>query len=142
MLKFSLITPEKVAMEETVYEVILPTVSGQIAVFPGHISLVTLLEPGIISIRRHKGDADDNMEHLATSGGFVEVTGSYIKIMADTAERADDLDELKIEAAKEEAKRRMREARDEVAFTDAAGALQVELARIKVRNMKRRRTNL
>lgn len=139
MLKFEIITPEKVAVSEDIYEAILPAQDGQIAVLPGHIPLITLLSPGIISIRRQKGDSDNQLEHLATSGGFVEITHNNIKVMADTAERADDLDEMRIEAAKTEAKRQLSQAKDEVSYADAASRLEIELARTKVKNLKRSR---
>lgn len=136
---FELITPERVAMKEEIYEAILPTQQGQIAVLPNHIPLITLLRPGVISLRLRKGDSDDKMEPLAVSGGFVEITGQTIKVMADTAERADDLDEMRIQQAKEEAKRAASKAKDEVAYADAIGRLEIELAREKVKNIKRRR---
>lgn len=138
MLKFELITPERLVLTEEVYEAILPTQDGQIAVLPGHIPLVTLLRPGVISLRFHKTDREDRLEHLAVSSGFAEVTGNSIKVMADTAERADELDELKIEQAKEAAKRQLAEAKDEVAYADALAHLEAELARLKVKNLRRR----
>lgn len=141
MLHFELITPEKVAMAEDIYEAILPTQQGQITVLPHHVSLITLLVPGVISLRRKKGDSDEALEHVATSGGFAEITGSSVKVMADTAERADDLDEMRIEEAKAAAKRAASEARDDVSYADAVARLQAELARSKVKNMKRRHGN-
>lgn len=138
MLNFQLITPEKVVFSEEIYEVILPTIHGQIAILPGHIPLITLLRPGVISLRKQKRDADSLLEHVATSGGFVEINASRVKVMADTAERADDLDELKVEQAKVQAKRVLKEAKDEASYTDALGRLEIELARLKVKNLKRR----
>ncbi len=136
-MQFQLITPERVVMTEEIYEAILPAVEGQIAVLPNHIPLVTLLKPGVISLRVKKDDPDTRLEHIATSGGFVEITGSSIKLMADTAERSDELDDLKIKEAKAAAQKAISEAKDEVSYADAIGHLQVELAREKVRNLRR-----
>ncbi len=138
MIKFELITPEQVVLTEEIYEAILPAENGQIAIFPGHIPLVTLLRPGVISLRHKKGDPDSQLEHIATSGGFAEITGSSVRLMADTAERADDLDELRIEEAKAAAKQQLKEARDEASYADAVGRIEVELARERVKNIKRR----
>jgi F-type H+-transporting ATPase subunit epsilon len=138
MIKFELITPERVVMTEEIYEAILPAQTGQIAVLPGHVPMITLLKPGVIALRRQKNDPDTKLEHLATSGGFVEITGNSIKLMADTAERADELDELRIKEAKEEAKRQLKGAKDEVSYTEAIGRIEVELARERVKNIKRR----
>lgn len=138
MLKLELITPEKVALTEEVYEVILPADAGQIAVLPGHTALVTLIKPGVISVRREKGDHDNKLEHLATSGGLAEITGKSVKILADSADRAEDLDELKIQQARDEAKRQAKAATDEVSYIDAVSRLETELARLKVKNLKKR----
>ena len=139
MLNLELVTPEKISLKETVYEVILPTVDGQIAVLPKHIPLITLLSPGVISVRRLRDDSDDKLEHYATGSGFVEITGNSVKIMSDSAEHADELDEKKIIEARDEAKRQVKEAKDDVAYTDAVARLESELARIKVKNLKHRR---
>ena len=138
MIQFQLITPEKIAFSEEIYEAILPTQDGQIAVLPGHVSIVTLLRPGVISLRRTKGDSDDKLEHLATGGGFVEIAHDQIKVMADSAERADEIDELKIAEAREAAKQQLAQAKDEISYTDALSRLELELAREKVKNLKRR----
>ncbi len=138
MLKFELISPEAVVFSEEIYEAILPSTEGQIAVLPGHIPLITLLKAGVISLRRQKGDAESRLEHIATGGGFVEISENSIKVMADSADRADDLDELKIKEAKEAALRAKDEAKDDVSYADAVARLEFEIAREKVRNLKRR----
>jgi F-type H+-transporting ATPase subunit epsilon len=138
MLKFELITPEKTAVSEEVYEATLPSVDGQITILPGHMPLVTLLKPGVISIRRQKNDSDEKLEHLATSGGFVEIDHNMVKVMADSAEQADEIDDQKIAEAWAEAKRMASEARDDVARTDATAQLEMALARERVKNLKRR----
>lgn len=141
MIKFDLITPEKTALSVEIYEVMLPSLNGQISILPNHMPLVTLLKPGVISIRYKQNDDDEELEHLATSGGFVEVNQNTVKVMADTADRADELDDLKIEEARELAKRLASQARDDVARTDATVRLETELARFRVKNLKRRRSN-
>jgi F-type H+-transporting ATPase subunit epsilon len=141
MITFSLITPEKVVLTEEIYEIILPTANGQIAVLPGHMPLVTLLQPGVISLRRKKDDNDTELEHIATSGGFAEITGTSAKVLADTAERADDLDEMRIEEARKEAQEKLYEAKDEASYASALGQIQIELARQKVANMRKRRSS-
>ncbi len=137
MIKFSLITPERTALSEEIYEAILPSANGQISILPNHMPLVTLIVPGVISLRRQKGDSDDRMEHLATSGGFAEISHNVLKVMATTAERADELDELKIEAARQEAQRMARQAKDDIAHSDAVAQLETEIARLRVKNMKK-----
>lgn len=120
-----LIAPDGVKYEEEAEEVILPTQDGQIAVLANHEPLITLLKPGEIIIK------SDNKEHyLATEGGIVEISQNLVKIMADTAEDAQSLDELKIIEAKKAAEKRITEAKDEVEFADAAAALEKQLAKL------------
>lgn len=138
-LNLRLVTPDATLYDERVYEVILPTAQGQIAVLPGHQPLITLLRPGVIMIRRQKSDPDHELDLLASSGGFAEITTGAVRIMADSAERAEDLDELRIEQAKEEARRQISQSVDAVAEAAALARLEVELARYRVKRNSQRR---
>ena len=90
MLKFRIVTPERVVFEEEVGQVTMMTRNGEITVLPHHLPLVTILEPGELRYKKN------NEEHfLAVSGGFVEVkSDNTLSILADTAERADEIDRL------------------------------------------------
>ncbi|RYX78486.1 ATP synthase F1 subunit epsilon, partial [bacterium] len=84
-MKFQLITLLGVKVDQDVYEVILPTADGEIAVFPGHEPLVSLAVPGAIAVRHNKGDADDKLEYFAISGGVIEVSQEILKVLVDEA---------------------------------------------------------
>lgn len=129
-LTIELITPERNVLSETADSVTIPTRMGEITVLPHHIPLVTILEPGELTVRK-----DGTESYLAVSGGYLEVLpGSVMRILADTAERAEELDVAKIEEARERARRIMQEKihTDDVAYAAAAAALERELARLKV----------
>lgn len=135
-MKFKIITPERVVFEDEVDEATLPTTEGEITVLPHHIPLVTLSRAGVIRLK--KGARE---EFLAVSGGYVEVQpGSQLTVLADTAERAEELDIKKIEEAHERARKIMEEKIhvDDVAYAAAAAALERELARLKVARKRRR----
>lgn len=135
-LQFKIVTPERVVYEDTVDAVILPTVDGEIAILPNHIPLVTLLQAGILRIKKGAEETP-----LAVSTGVIEVDGKRVVVLADTAERADELEEEKIEKAREDAKKLMSEKRhDTEGFADASAALERELARLKVAKRYRRRS--
>ena len=72
-MNLQLITLAGVKVDQEVYEVMMPTAAGDIAVFPGHEPLVTLAVPGAISVRHTKEDKDDRLEYFAISGGVVEI---------------------------------------------------------------------
>ena len=127
-IKFKIVTPERIVFEDTVDAVVVPTVDGEITILPHHIPLVTLLKAGVLQIKK-----GDEMTPLAVSNGVMEVDGRHVVILADTAERADELEEEKIQHAKEEAEKLMNARRgDEVGFADAAAGLEREIVRLKV----------
>jgi len=133
-MKFSLklISPEGIKYEGEVDEAILPTANGQIGVLANHQPLVALLCPGEIILK------EGGKEHyLATDGGIVKIANNQMNIVADGAQYAEELEELKIIEARERAKKSLSEAKDEVSFTNAAVALEKILASEKV--LKRRR---
>jgi F-type H+-transporting ATPase subunit epsilon len=136
-LHFELTTPERIVAKEEVDGATLPTREGEITVLPGHVPLVAVLVPGMMTL--HKGGTE---EYLAVSGGFVEVQpGSKIIVLADTAERAEELDLQKVEEARERAHQLLTKKRqaDDVSSASATAALERELARIRVVHKHRSR---
>lgn len=129
-LKFQIVTPERVVLSKEVDALTCPTEMGQITVLPNHIPLIASLMPGeLISIN------DNQTEHIAVSGGFIEVRpGNEIVILADTAERSDEINAERAEQAKKRAEEAMQQAstlsKEEYAATEAA--LQRSLVRLKV----------
>ncbi len=104
MIKFKIVTPEKVIYENEISQVTIPTMSGEITILPNHIPLISVLKAGEMKIK------DKNGEHnLAVSGGFLEVRGNNeIIILADHAERVADIDITKTEEAKQRAEEQMK----------------------------------
>ena len=133
-IQFKIVTPERVVFEDTVDAVILPTTEGEITVLPHHLPLVTLLQAGVLRIKKGNEEIP-----LAVSSGVIEVDGKRVVVLADSAERVDELEEEKIEKAREEAKKLMTEKRsDTEGFAEATAALERELARLKVVRKYRR----
>jgi len=94
-IKFEIVTPERTVMKEEILQITVPTQSGEITVLPDHIPLVSILKPGVLELKK----ADGEVEVISVSGGFIEVLKNKIVILADSAERAVELDEAEIEAA-------------------------------------------
>ena len=139
MITFQLITPERLVFEEEIYEAIIPTKDGQIAVLPGHKNLITLIAPGVLSLRKNQNDRDDDLEHVAVSGGFVEIGNNKIKVLADSADRADEVDELKAQQARQNALELKQKAQDDVSISDATAMLERSLAQLKLSELRKRR---
>lgn len=126
-IKFEIVTPEKLVLKEMVMQVTIPTTSGEITVLPDHIPLVSILKPGVLELKKEDG----SLGIMSVSGGFVEVLKDKIVILADTAERAEDLDEERIKDARSQAEENKKKAqfKDEVEFADISARIEKELAR-------------
>jgi F-type H+-transporting ATPase subunit epsilon len=138
-LTFELVTLEGIKFSEDCYEVMLPTPQGQIAILPHHIPLVSIASAGVVSIRKNPQDSDDRLQHFASSGGLVEVEGKRVRLLADSAESAEDIDELEVKEALERAQEIQKKATSQVALADATATLERQTARLKVAELKRRR---
>jgi F-type H+-transporting ATPase subunit epsilon len=128
LFSFEIVTPDRVVLKDTIMSLTLPTLAGELTVLAHHMPMVTALVPGVIEIEKENGTRDV----MAVSGGFVEVMHEKTVILADTAERATEIDEERLERAREEARKIMEDRRvDRTQFTDAAVRLKRELARTK-----------
>lgn len=139
MLNFSLITPEREVITQEVYEVILPTQDGEIAILPHHLPIISLLKAGVISLRLKKEDKDTQLEHLAVKGGFLEMDGNNIKVMADIAYKASEVSEIEANEARKKALELKEKATDKVSLADATSALEHSLIQLKLVTLRKRK---
>ena len=129
-LRVQIVTPDGTVYDAAAREVVLPTLVGQIAILPNHVPLISRLQAGEIIIKKDGGDV-----HVAVSTGLIEVRpGSVVYIVADTAERAEHIDEARASAAHERAQTLLREAEslDDVAFAAVQAKIEKEFARVSV----------
>lgn len=138
-MKLELITLTGAKVQEEVYEVILPTATGDIAVLPGHMPLVTLAVPGVISVRRRKEDGDDKLDHFATNGGVIEVGNNIVRVLVDEADHADDIHEEGAKKALEHARNLKEQAGDQLELDKAQALIDRHAVRLKVAELRRRR---
>ena len=94
MLNLEIVTPEKKVLTETVEAVTVPTASGEIGILTNHAPLISSIKPGILSYAKAGAT-----EKMVVAGGFIEVSADNVSILADIAEKAD---EINVEAAKAE----------------------------------------
>lgn len=139
-IKFEIVTPERTVLEEEVLQITVPTKEGEITVLPGHIPLVSVLAPGVIEAKK----ADGDIEVMSVSGGFIEVLRSKVVILADTAERAFEIDLSRAEEARKRAEDlKKNETRfDREKFTEINAAIAKELARTRAAKKYRKIKNL
>lgn len=131
-IKFKIVTPEDIVLETKVTQVTIPTQSGEITVLPGHIPLVSNLQPGVIEATKE----DKTSVIMSVSGGFLEVNNKNINILADTAERAQEIDLAKVEEAKKQAEISKKDTKqfDKIRFANITAKLAKELARERAAN--------
>ncbi len=122
-----------------VYEALLPTPQGQIAVFQNHASLISLASPGIIKVRNKSTDPDDFMDIFATNGGVIEITDNIINVLVDEADDPDEINEQEARQAQEEAKKLLRDAKDQISLDHAQSLIDRTSIRLKVSELKNRR---
>src|SRR6478609_1922082 len=103
-MKLELITLTGEKLAEEVYEVTIPTTSGEISVFPGHETLVTVATDGALYVRHKRSDTDNEREVYAINGGVVQISPELVRILVDEAEGADELVAAEIEKALTHAK--------------------------------------
>lgn len=137
-LKLDIVTAERVVYSEDVDIIIAPGVEGQLGILPHHAPLMTTLQAGELVVRR--GGEEDT---LAISGGFLEVRPDRVIILADTAERAEEIDVTRAEAAKKRAEKRLAE-RHAPGLDEARceTALRRAMARLTVAEKVKRRRKL
>ncbi|NTW61581.1 ATP synthase F1 subunit epsilon [Candidatus Saccharibacteria bacterium] len=126
-----------VKFDREVYEVMVPTPDGIIAIFPDHEALISLLVPGVLSVRYDKTDPDEKLEHFAVSGGVVEIGANKVKVLADEADHGDEIVESEAKAALERALKDKSEAKDQVELDRAHELIDRHAVRLKVAELRR-----
>jgi F-type H+-transporting ATPase subunit epsilon len=133
-LRCEVVTVERIVYQGDVDIVLAPGIEGQLGILPKHAPLITALTEGELIIRK-EGEEDVN---IAIGGGFLEVNNNKVTILADTAERAEEIDEARAAAARKRAEEALRERRlDAVEFAKAEAALRRSLVRLKVAARRR-----
>jgi len=132
-LTVELVTTERRVLTQEADIVIAPGTEGELGILPRHAPLVTTLNPGVMTLRN-----DGEEQILAIGGGFLQVYRDRVLILADAAERSDEIDEGRAAEARTRAETALKEAQ-------AQGGLQAEAARAALRrslirlNVARRR---
>lgn len=133
-IKFEIVTAERVIYSDDVDIVIAPGIEGQMAILPSHAPLLTMLQPGELVVRKEGEETA-----IFVSGGFLEVMQNRVTVLADTAERAEEIDVERAEEAKRRAEERLAGRLPEMDLARAEVALRRALTRIKVAERRRRK---
>jgi len=138
-IKFKIITPERTVFEEEIDQATLPATDGEVTILPNHRSYIATLKPGEITLKKAGKEIN-----LAISGGFVEFDKNNLVILADTAEKAEEINIQWAEEAKKRAEDLKKEkiSMNEEEYARTAAAIEREMARVKVARKHRTRTGM
>jgi F-type H+-transporting ATPase subunit epsilon len=133
-LKLEIVTAERMVYSDDVDIVIAPGIEGQLGILPGHALLLTLLQPGELVVR-----TDGEETAMFVSGGFLEVMQNRVTVLADVAERAEEIDISRAEEAKSRAEERLREHTTEMDLARAEAALMRSMMRLKIAERRKKK---
>jgi F-type H+-transporting ATPase subunit epsilon len=137
-LTLQIITPERVVFQEDgVESVTLPGREGELTVLPQHAPLMTELQPGPLTFRKGGEEID-----VALSGGFLEVVNDKVTVLADTAERSDEIDAARAQEARERAAAQLASREEAMDMAAVMAAMNRAQARIRVVERMRRRRGI
>ena len=131
-MRLEILTAERILFEGEVDAVVVPGADGEIGVLPKHAALMTVLQPG--GLRYRTGDSE---ERFVVTGGFVEVRGDRVSVLADAAEHIDEIDMARVEEAITRAQERIAEQKEDVDLERALSSLR--RARVRLNVTRRRR---
>ena len=132
-----IITAEQQVYGDDVEMVVAPGVDGQLGILPHHAPLMTMLQPGEILIRTDGSDT-----FLVVTGGFLEVIGNKVTILADASERSDEIDEARAQTAMERARERLADQPTDLQLERALSAMRRAQVRLNVVRRRRARTGV
>ncbi len=133
-LLLEVVTPDRSLIREEVDEIQLPGSEGYFGVLPGHTPLLATLKVGELWYR-----TGQDKQLLAIAGGFVEVLPDHVTVLAQIAERAEDIDIARAEAAKKRAEERLAQPVPDIDFERARIAMMKSLIRLQVASRARTR---
>ena len=142
MIHFQLVSLTGTKFDGDAYEVVLPTLDGEIGVLQDHMPLVSVAKTGVIAVRKDARDSDRTLEYFVISGGVIEVSDNILRVLVDEADDAADINEAEAEAAIERARRLKADAQDEVSLEHAQALIDRHQVRLQVASLKRRHQKL
>lgn len=126
--KLEIVTPERIVLKQDAVSIVVPGAEGALGILANHAPLMAELAIGEATVR----DIDGHVIRLAIGGGFMQVGGNVVRILADTAERAEEIDVARAEEAARRAEERLRSRADNIDRARAEAALKRALTRIRV----------
>jgi len=133
-IHLEIVTAERMVLSDEVDQINVPTKDGRVGILPRHAPLLTVLDVGQLDIIK-KGESTP----FALAGGFMEVLSSRVTILADTVERAEEIDEARAEETRRQAEEQLRQRQSDRDMAIAEAELRRAMVRLKVAQLKKMR---
>ena len=130
-----IVTAERLVYSDEVDIVVAPGMEGELGILPHHSPLLTILQPG--ELRIHKTGQED--VYMAVTGGFLEVTGNRVIVLADAAERSEEIDEERAQEALRRAEERLERREEGQDLQRALASIRRSRLRLDVKRRRQRR---
>ena len=130
-----IVTAERLVYSDDVDIVVAPGMEGELGILPHHAPLLTILQPG--ELRIHKTGQED--VYMAVTGGFLEVTGNRVIVLADAAERSEEIDEARAQEALRRAEERLERREEGADLQRALASIRRSRLRLDVKRRRQRR---
>jgi ATP synthase F1 epsilon subunit len=138
VITLEIVTITGTKLSQEVYEVMVPTENGIIAVFQNHDDLISLVKPGILSYRKLQDTPESGLEHLAVSSGSVIVEKNRVRLLVDEATEPQEVIEAEVKEAIEKAKQAKLNAKTNEDINYAEQMLAQQQVKLRVADLKRR----
>ena len=112
-LTLRVLAPDQSVFDDSADEIILPSTTGLLGVLPGHISMVTAIDSGVLRVLKN-----GNWDSIALTGGFAEVESNEVTVLVNKAEMGKNIDPVKAEAELEQAKKQLNQTKDQEKSTE------------------------
>ena len=133
-MQLEIISAERQVYSDEVDVVVAPGVDGQLGILPHHAPLMTVLQPGEVLVRK-----DGEETFLAVTGGFMEVMGNKVTILADACERSEEIDEARAQEAVAQAQERIANQATDMQLEQAVASMRRAQVRLNVAQRRRTR---
>lgn len=137
MLHLKVITLTGTEVDEDIYEVMIPTTGGIIGVYEGHAPLLGEVSPGLLQIRRKKGDKDDARSEYGVYDGTIEVLNDTVQVLVDELDAPEEINEHDAEAALKRAHELQSKAKDAVSLAEAQALMDRSQIRLQLAGLKK-----
>ena len=131
-LRLVVVTPEGKTFDDDVEQVVMPGVEGQLGILPGHVPLLTAIQPGELVLK-----AGSRGDELAVGVGFADITGDRVTILTDMAVKPEDIDEHAVERALESAKQALLEKKAGPEAAELMALIQRSTAQLELKRKRR-----